>query len=383
MLTSHIRRSPLQFSAIFARRMSNSVDTAFKSAKERLNLLKDDPGSEAKLQLYAYFKQATSGPLKAPKPRMTDFVGQAKWKAWDKLRDLSVEDAKQGYIDLVNQLLKAAGQDTTGQTTQEGSSVTQSSSDELIQHVKEGKVFNIVLNRAQKKNALTPDMYNKIREGLEIAAKDTETVVTVLSGRGDYFSSGNDLGNFLGAIEDIPRIARESKVLLQNYVGAYIDHPKPLIALVNGPAIGISVTILGLFDVVYASDKASFVTPFSALGQSPEGCSSYTFPRIMGVTKASEFLLFGKKLSAAEACDVGLVTEIIPESNFQQETAKKIQDYSRLPPQSMRLSRGLIRDSLRAELHRVNEAECTLLEERWQSEECAKAVMNFFSKSKV
>ena len=68
----------------------------------------------------------------------------------------------------------------------------------------------------------------------------------------------------------------------RKFVGSFIDFPKPLIAAINGPAVGISVTVLGLFDIVYATDRATFHTPFMELGQSPEGCSSFTFPRIMG-----------------------------------------------------------------------------------------------------
>ena len=73
--------------------------------------------------------------------------------------------------------------------------------------------------------------------------------------------------------------------ILEKYVNAYIDFPKPLVGVINGPAVGVAVTVLGLFDAVYATNSATFHTPFSALGQSPEGCSSDLFPKILGPLK--------------------------------------------------------------------------------------------------
>ncbi len=122
-------------------------------------------------------------------------------------------------------------------------------------------------------------------------------------------------------------------MLCRRFVSAFIDFPKPLLAAVNGPAVGIPVTSLGLCDVVFASDRATFHTPFASLGQSPEGCSSYIFPKIMGQAKANEVLLFGRKLTAQEAFDRGLVTEIFPDSSFQEDLQKKLDQYSQLPRQ--------------------------------------------------
>nr|KAF6504785.1 enoyl-CoA delta isomerase 2 [Rousettus aegyptiacus] len=166
----------------------------------------------------------------------------------------------------------------------------------------------------------------------------------------------------------------------RDFVACFIDFPKPLIAVVNGPAVGISVTILGLFDAVYASDKATFHTPFTHLGQSPEGCSSYTFPKIMGLAKAKEMLIFGKKLTAGEACAQGLVTEVFPDSTFQTEVWTRLKAYSKIPPNAGRISKQIIRNWEKEKLHAVNAEEVRVLQERWQSEEFLNAVMNFFSK---
>lgn len=111
-------------------------------------------------------------------------------------------------------------------------------------------------------------------------------------------------------------LASEAGKVLENFVNAFLDFGKILIAAVNGPAIGIAVTTLGLCDFVFCSDLATFQTPFSRLGQSPEGCSSYVFPRIMGISKANELLIMGKVFSAQDALHSGLVSEVFPGSTF-------------------------------------------------------------------
>lgn len=122
-------------------------------------------------------------------------------------------------------------------------------------------------------------------------------------------------------------------VVFRKFIGAFIDHPKILVATLNGPAVGIAVTTLGLCDLVYAVDTATLHAPFATLAQTPEGCSSYVFPRLMGTSKAAEILVLGKVLTAGEAKERNLVTECFPASNFKQEVSKRLERYSELPPQ--------------------------------------------------
>ncbi|KAG7488674.1 hypothetical protein MATL_G00037480 [Megalops atlanticus] len=313
----------------------------FNHAKAQLGTLKKDPGNEIKLKIYALFKQATQGPCNTPKPGMLDFVNKAKWDAWKSLGDVSQDEARQQYVDLISSLVAAEGP-------------------------------------AKKKNAITIQMYNEIIKALELAGKD-DSVITVLTGSGDFYSSGNDLNNFTKIPEGgIEQMAKDSGELLRGFVKAFIDFPKPLIAVINGPAVGVSVTLLGLFDVVYATEKATFHTPFSQLGQSPEGCSSYTFPKMMGVAKASEMLLFNKKLTATEACQRGLVTEVFPDSSFQTEVWTRLKAYAQLPRNSLALSKQLVRMVEKERLHAVNDQEVERLVERWLSDECMNAIMSFF-----
>ncbi|XP_069469546.1 enoyl-CoA delta isomerase 2-like [Ambystoma mexicanum] len=345
----------------------------FEKAKDQLKLLKADPGNEVKLKLYALFKQATQGPCKVPKPGMLDFVNKAKWDAWNSLGSLSKDNAKETYINLVSSLVSSESK-TQGNADSSGSPHDY----ETLQVITEDNITKIIFNRPEKKNAISTTMYNEIIQALDKASKDDSTV-TVLTGKGDYYCSGNDLNNFAEATPDSrEKRARDGAVLLEKFVNGFIDFPKPLIAVVNGPAVGISVTLLGMFDIVYATDKATFHTPFSQLGQSPEGCSSYTFPKIMGCSKANEMLLFNKKLTSTQACDQGLVTEVFPDSTFQSQVSNRIKAYAQLPKESLAFSKQLIRGMEKEKLHAVNSLECERLVERWLSDECMNAILSFF-----
>ncbi|XP_063062498.1 enoyl-CoA delta isomerase 2, mitochondrial isoform X2 [Engraulis encrasicolus] len=357
--------------------MGASVED-FNTAKQKLSTLKNDPGNEVKLKIYALFKQATTGPCNTPKPGMLDFVNKVKWDAWKSLGSVSQEEARQQYVDLISSLVGAEAPAVGAQPTAAESSY------QTLQVSTADNITTITLNRPQKKNAITVEMYNEIIKALEQAAKD-DSVITVFTGSGDYYCSGNDLTNFTKIPEGgMEQMAKDAGELLRQYVKAYIDFPKPLMGVINGPAVGVSVTVLGLFDVVYATERATFHTPFSQLGQSPEGCSSYTFPKMMGTAKASEMLLFNKKLTATQACELGLVTEVFPDSTFQTEVWTRLKAYAQLPRNSLALSKQLIRSAERQQLHAVNDAEVERLVERWLSDECMQAIMSFFqAKSKL
>ena len=206
----------------------------------------------------------------------------------------------------------------------------------------------------------------------------------MVTGAGDSFSSGNDLGNFLTALSSNQFKSKEEMAefggkLLHGIVEAFINFPKPLIAAVNGPAIGIMFTTLPLFDLVFATPTATFLAPFSRLGQAPEGCSTLTFPRLMGSVRATEVLLLGKKINSEQAKTLGLVNEIIF-GDFMPEVHRCVKDLVKLPQGSIMESKALMRRWNKDELHKVNMEECRMLIRRWQSDECMEAVLNFFGR---
>uniref|UniRef100_A0A8D0HP30 Enoyl-CoA delta isomerase 2 n=1 Tax=Sphenodon punctatus TaxID=8508 RepID=A0A8D0HP30_SPHPU len=321
----------------------------FEKAKDQLKRLKKDPGNEVKLKLYALFKQATQGPCSTPKPGMLDFVNKTKWDAWSSLGSLPKDSASQNYVELVSSLVSSESSNQM-----EESSTVSKSGYESLQVTTKDNITTIVLNRPEKKNAITSKMYAEIIQALDEAGKDA-SVITVITGSGDYYCSGNDLNNFASIPPDgVEKAAKESAILLKNFVGHFIDFPKPLIAVVNGPAVGIAVTLLGIFDIVYATDRATFHTPFSSLGQSPEGCSSYTFPKIMG--NAFHYSLNYIFLIYGVFCFISFLS------------------------QSLAVSKQLIRNAEKEKLHAVNDQECDCLVGRWLSDECINAIMSFFQK---
>ena len=208
--------------------------------------------------------------------------------------------------------------------------------------------------------------------------------VAAMTGAGQYYCAGNDLSGFQKlAAEfngDLQKGAQQGGIILEKYVSSYIDFSKPLVGLINGPAVGISVTVLGMFDLVLASSNATFHTPFPSLGQSPEGCSSYTFPLLMGHQRAVEMLVCEKKISAEEALERNLVTEVIPHENFHKVCQERLALLASLPPKSVMYGKALMRQQHKEKLHEVNKAECDRLVERWTSEECISAVMKFLSR---
>ena len=182
-------------------------------------------------------------------------------------------------------------------------------------------VVTITLNRVDKKNSITADMYACMADGLA-AAKDNAAVrVVVFQGHETIFSAGNDIGDFLNAkpsTEDAP---------VFRFLRGIATFPKPLVAAVCGPAVGVGTTMLFHCDLVYAGDNAAFSMPFVNLGLCPEAGSSLLVPQMMGYHRAAEALLLGEPFLAEAAMEVGLVNRVVPptEANaVAQAQARKL-----------------------------------------------------------
>lgn len=171
--------------------------------------------------------------------------------------------------------------------------------------------------------------------------------------------------------------------ILRDMVNAFINFPKILVGLVNGPCIGIAATTVALCDVIYAHEKAYFYTPFSRLGLCAEGTGSYTFPKILGRSKASEMLLLSHKMSAQEAEKYNFVSRLYRNEDLPM-IWKQIREWTELPVGSLMTTKRLMRVHERTQLKQANASELVELKERFMSEEAMNAIINFSSrKSKL
>ena len=191
---------------------------------------------------------------------------------------------------------------------------------DILVHTEAG-VTTITLNRVDKKNSITTAMYATMADALDQAQADAAVRVVLLQGDVTIFSAGNDIGDFLNK----PPAGEQSPVF--RFLHGIAAFPKPIVAAVCGPAVGIGTTMLLHCDLVYAGDNAAFSLPFVNLGLCPEAASSLLLPQMFGYHRAAEALLLGEPFMAEAALEIGLVNRIVPptEVNAMAQTqARKL-----------------------------------------------------------
>ncbi len=243
----------------------------------------------------------------------------------------------------------------------------------LVKTRKVNAVLEIVLNRPDKKNALTTEMYQELTKAFQSAKLDKEIHVIMLCGQPHCFCAGNDLGDFMNN----PPEDEESPVF--RFLSTVCDFPKPLVCAINGPAIGIGTTICLHSDLVYSGESANFQTPFVKLGLVPEFASSYLMPLRSGHVKAFEILVKGETFDARTAKELGLVNEIFSDENYLTAALQKAQELAALPPEAVMASKRLLKENympraLQALGHEANE-----FIKRLKSDEAQQAIGSFFN----
>ena len=237
---------------------------------------------------------------------------------------------------------------------------------------RDGDLLTISLNRPAKKNAITRAMYAELVRLLRDAAGDFGIRVVVIKGEGPDFTAGNDIFDFIA----VPPTGPESEGF--QFLHELHNFPKPIIAIVQGNAIGIGTTMLLHCDVVLATPTAKFSMPFVSLGLVPEAGSSYLFPALVGYQRAAQIFLTGESFGVDEARQMGLVMIVANDAVEQgMAMAKKI---AAQPPTAVINTKALLKSRSHDAISAVMQVEGELFRLALQSEEAMEAFMKFTSK---
>jgi enoyl-CoA hydratase/carnithine racemase len=237
-----------------------------------------------------------------------------------------------------------------------------------------GNILSIQLNRPAKKNAMTSSMYVTIAELLDAAATDDQVRVVLWHGAGDSFSAGNDLEDFM---KNPPGPGESPQARL---IQALINFEKPLVAAVQGAAIGGGTTMLAHCDFIYAAESARFQLPFVNLGLVPEFGSSYLLPLRFGYATAAGLILLGQPFDASRAAELGLVTEVVPDDKLLATATEIARTLAGKPPAAVQACKRLIKQPFREQLEQAVKRENEEFAVRVRSDEAKEVFRAFFAK---
>lgn len=243
---------------------------------------------------------------------------------------------------------------------------------DLIETGAKDGALTIRMNRPDKKNALNREMYRAMLAALRAASADPEIRAVVFAGVPGAFSAGNDIKDFL-AIAEGGSLPAETSDFLRCIAG----FDKPMIAAVDGLAIGIGTTLLMHCDLVYASPRSTFRTPFLDLGVTPEAASSLIAPRMMGDQRAFALLVLGESFDADAARQAGLVYKLVDDP--EEAASSAASQLAKKPPEALRIARDLLRGRREDVLARMDE-ELEIFADRLRSGEARAAFAAFLNR---
>jgi len=250
---------------------------------------------------------------------------------------------------------------------------------EFVQVSRDGGVCRVALARPEKKNALTSAMYEGLIHALAEARSDDGVGALLLTGAPGVFTAGNDINDFLAAA--MAATASNTIGPGAKFIYALAKFDKPLVAAIEGPAVGIGTTLCFHCDLVYAAPSARFAMPFVNLGLVPEAGSSLLAVQRFGMAKAAEALLLGEGFDAEAAQALGLVNAIVEPQGLVAHALAKAQALAAKPREALLATRRLLRGDPSALLARMDE-ELRVFQERLRSPEARAAFMAFMEKAK-
>lgn len=224
---------------------------------------------------------------------------------------------------------------------------------EEIELIRQENIALIYLNRPKALNALSETMKNELILALRETEEDDEVKVLILTGRGRGFCAGADLNRFIEAQKEDQDQKRKFKFGSLDFPRVFIQYPKPIIAAINGPAYGFGFTVTLTCDIRLASEKAIFSCAFVRIGVTPEFCSTYFLPRLIGYGKAAELIFTARAFDAREALAIGAVDQVFPHRRLILEAKKMAHQIASMPASAIQKSKEILRHGMQSTLDQV------------------------------
>jgi enoyl-CoA hydratase/carnithine racemase len=237
-------------------------------------------------------------------------------------------------------------------------------------------VYQIEINRPEKKNALTADMYSVLADGLVEAEADPKVRVILIHGTQGNFTAGNDLNDFMRN----PPVSENAPVF--RFINGFANLQKPFVAAVEGVAVGVGTTMLLHCDLVYASTSARFSMPFTNLGLTPEAGSSILLAQRVGHVRAAEMLMLGEPFGADDALTAKLVNAVVPDGQVIAHALARCQKLAAQPAAAIRITKDLMTKNQRPLVREVMRHESMIFGQQLGSPEAKEAFTAFFEKRK-
>jgi len=238
-------------------------------------------------------------------------------------------------------------------------------------------VLKIGFNRPDKKNALNGAMYFAVRDALIAGGDDPNVRAVIIYGAGGDFTAGNDLKEFLEFAS-----SNQETFPAKEFLDVLIPYSKPVIAAVDGLAVGIGATMTIHCDLVYASEETRFQMPFVNLGLNPEAGSSFALPQLIGYQNAAEIILMGGMVTAKRAYDMGFVNLVVKQSELMDMAMEAALRIAELPPTPIRLAKSMMKKHFTDKIMETNDKEFRSFVGRLSSPEAGEAVQAFMEKRK-
>jgi 2-(1,2-epoxy-1,2-dihydrophenyl)acetyl-CoA isomerase len=247
---------------------------------------------------------------------------------------------------------------------------------------REGSLMRLTLNRPDRGNALDQELADELLEAVSECDGDSRVRCVMLTGSGRLFCAGGDITAFAEDTQRMPQALRKLAGTLHESVIRLGNMRKPLLTLVNGPAAGAGMSLAIMGDVVLCARSAHFTAAYGAIGLTPDGGMTWSLPRLIGMRKAQELVFTNRRVPAAEAEQIGLVTRVVDDAALAEEGAKVAETLSRSAIAALATARTLLANSYSAALASQLESEARTIAAMSREPECREGIAAFRDKRK-